>query len=72
MIRNDAVIGGSVAKNIQCVARGNVNLGKANADFNVLAPLDGNITETTNVQGKLNFKDYFVAGSVTLNKIVRF
>lgn len=68
-IRNNTVIGGEIIKNLQCQVRGNVNLGQANADFDILAPLDKTITDATNIHAKLNFKDYFLAGNLTLEKI---
>lgn len=68
-IRNDSVIGGDLIKNLKALARYNVKLGQADADVDVLAPLDGSIAENINAHCKLNFKDWFVAGNVTINKL---
>jgi len=69
-ISNESVVGGELIKNIKALGRGNIPLGQhANVDVDVLVPCDKTITEATNAQFKLNCKEYFVAGSLTLDKI---
>lgn len=69
-ICNEHVVGGEIIKNIKALVRGNIKLGQADLDVDLLAPLDKTVTEAANAQVKLNFKDWFLATNVTLDKIV--
>lgn len=68
-ICNEHVVGGEIIKNIKALVRGNIKLGQADLDVDLLAPLDKTVTEAANAQVKLNFKDWFLATNVTLDKI---